>query len=263
MLRRIKADPNPIGAENFLFVNGLNGWGEGNVLEPSMQFGDGYKRAMMQALRASGREHVWPNQAFKTSIELKKQKEAEMGKRPDVCVMVRAHEDQGDDKIFKLEMMLRSLQKQKNVNWRAVIYETNLPNFGELDDTVVKMLDSGRMKTLWLSADHLSSDTPWKTTDYVVNNLKDLADNECGQARYVLLTDGSTTYAPEAFDKLPEMDSDLIALNTESKFTIWGNDNWEDMEREDFCERLLQVRSTSSSQRIWKRRGRPGPGKER
>lgn len=48
-MRHIKRDPNPRGQENFLFVNELNEWGEGNVLEPSIQWGSRFSKAFRAA----------------------------------------------------------------------------------------------------------------------------------------------------------------------------------------------------------------------
>ncbi|OGE46801.1 hypothetical protein PENARI_c107G03370 [Penicillium arizonense] len=49
-MRRIKLDPNPIGEENFLFINAFKEWGEGNVLEASRQWGFNFSAALHEAL---------------------------------------------------------------------------------------------------------------------------------------------------------------------------------------------------------------------
>lgn len=59
MFRKIKSDPNPTGAENFFFVNALNEWGEGNAIEPSVQFGNGYGEAMKNAMQITGK-YLYP-----------------------------------------------------------------------------------------------------------------------------------------------------------------------------------------------------------
>ncbi|KAJ3279426.1 hypothetical protein HK104_001478, partial [Borealophlyctis nickersoniae] len=50
MFKLIQSDPNRPEEENFFFINALNEWGEGNVLEPSKQFGSRFMEAVRDAL---------------------------------------------------------------------------------------------------------------------------------------------------------------------------------------------------------------------
>ncbi|KAJ5041243.1 uncharacterized protein L3040_005791 [Drepanopeziza brunnea f. sp. 'multigermtubi'] len=165
MYRKIKEDPNPIGAENFVFINALNEWGEGNALEPSVQFNDGYGVAMKEAIRISEELHNWTNTRFEGGLErspkpkqnrtlsigtLKKPKEAKVKEEEeddgpieevDICVLIKTSEDNRDDRTYKLSAMLDSLQAQKNPSWRAVIYEPLPAMFHDLEDMVYRAFD--------------------------------------------------------------------------------------------------------------------------
>jgi hypothetical protein len=58
--------------------------------------------------------------------------------------------------------------------------------------------------------------TGCKTIDWIIHNLIDL-DPRCASAKCMLRTSGDNTYTPDAFD------ADLLALNVESRQTIWDH----------------------------------------
>jgi len=69
MLRWIKRNPNPRGAENFFFINALNEWEEGNVLEPSVQYGFRYRDTLQEAFPMWDENDAWRDEEIKKSLE--------------------------------------------------------------------------------------------------------------------------------------------------------------------------------------------------
>ncbi|CAL3968071.1 unnamed protein product [Diplocarpon coronariae] len=244
MFRKIKSDPNPLGSENFFFVNALNEWGEGNAIEPSVQFGYGYANAMKNAIAISEKEHVWADVSIESNLARDRELAILMRNKADVCVVVRAGPQNAEDKIFKLSAMLRSLQAQQNTNWRAVVLPKGDSEFPDLNLLVLQSLDA-RIKVSDVPTDEKTTTIPtsdgdgrgFLATDWVIQNLARL-DLGCQSARYLLITDGSNIYEPTAFDSLSETE-DLIALNVESRESLWNhpmsqrNISWADR-----CRRL-------------------------
>lgn len=235
MFRKIKSDPNPIGAENFFFVNALNEWGEGNALETSAQFGDGYGIAMKNAMDISEKEHVWPDISTEASLL----RDAEMNRitnqTADVCILIRTSPKHAEDKVFTLSAMIRSLQDQKNQLWRAVVFQEDKSEFASLDSLITQALDP-RIRHIKIPEGNAN----YRATDWLIKNLTDSYPG-CASARYLLVTDGSNTYEPNAFDSVPEAESDLIGLNVESRKNVWNHPQLLNSSWADRCARLENV----------------------
>lgn len=244
MLRKIKSDPNPIGAENFLFVNALNEWGEGNSLEPSQQFGDGYGVAMREAMEISDKEHVWFDIQTEDSLARDKEISATvMNATADVCVLVRTSLEDAEHGEYKLTAMLRSLIAQRNQNWRAVVVQTDKREFWGLDQLVLQTLDSRiRYQTTPPEESHILevNDDGWTATDWFVKNLKK-SDAGCANAGYILITDGKNTYEPDAFSAASQTWGDMIGLNVESRQTQWDHPMLQNVTWNETCTRLENV----------------------
>lgn len=254
MMKRIKADPNPMGSENFLFVNALNEWGEGNVLEPSMQFGDGYGKAMAEAILISEREHLWQKDfiAFQATTNKATKSREGNGTMPDVCVLARTYGDLADNRIYKLNGMLNSLQKQENSNWRAIIYQSDRSQY-ESEKSEFRTLDE-RITMADIPEDLQTEDqtleASYPALDWVIQELSEL-DPLCANANYLLLADGGNTYAPHAFNAVAAHNNlavDIYGLNVESQQTIQNaeEDRTEEMvwhERCTWLERVSQSRA--------------------
>ncbi|TVY83415.1 Uncharacterized protein LSUE1_G001039 [Lachnellula suecica] len=242
MFRKIKSDPNPIGSENFFFVNALNEWGEGNSIEPSAQFGDGYGVAMKTALEITEKEHSW----LDVSCDTGKARDAEikllLNQTSDVCVLVRTSPDNAEDKIFKLSAMLRSLKAQMSPEWRALVYQADRSEYSTLKRTIVQALDA-RVRHVKIPQDIKLPDsdvnkTSYLATDWVIQNLTDL-DPGCASAKYILITHGSHAYEPQAFDAvLYGEGADVIGLNVESKKQILSHPELQNTSWADRCARL-------------------------
>lgn len=239
LLRRIKEDPNPIGAENFFFVNAFNEWGEGNTLEPSMQFGDKYGKAMKKALEISDELHMWPDENLKESLKLVEDVNAASTTEPlDVCVLVRiSGKDSGP--YFGLNGVLRSLQAQENKRWKAIVI--GLSSIQVIDDLVLRVNDP-RIKMTQVPKE-ASADAD-SATDWVVKQLNQSDPSSCGTAKYLLLTDGDRSYEPAAFNKVVDTEGhwSLIGLNMESRESIWEFQNQTQISWADRCSRLEVAR---------------------
>ncbi|KAL5331470.1 hypothetical protein ACEPPN_001001 [Leptodophora sp. 'Broadleaf-Isolate-01'] len=211
------------------------------TLEPSAQFGDGYGVAMKNALEISEKEHVWADISNGLGLVRDQEIAAVMEKKADACVLIRASPDNSEDKVFKLSAMLRSLQAQHNLNWRAVVFQSDRATFPELPVLVTRALDA-RIKHVEVSKDVVipmpeGEDASFLATDWVIRELSTLSPG-CASARYLLVTDGSNTYEPSAFDSLSKS-QDLIGLNVESRQHIWDHPKLQNKAWESRCS-LLQ-----------------------
>ncbi|KAH7386143.1 glycosyltransferase WbsX-domain-containing protein [Cadophora sp. MPI-SDFR-AT-0126] len=243
MFRKIKSEPNPIGSENFFFVNALNEWGEGNSIEPSAQFGDGYGIAMKNAIEISEREHVWADISNELSLARDKEVAAILERKPAVCVLIRTSSANAEDCIFKLSATLRSLQAQHNPNWRAVVYQSDRATFPELGLLITEALDA-RIMHVEVSKDVVipipeGKDESFLATDWVIRSLA-TSNPGCAAAKYLLVTTGSNTYEPSAFDSLSQS-QDLIGLNVESRQRIWSHPQLQDKSWASRCSHLQEL----------------------
>jgi hypothetical protein len=250
MFRKIKSDPNPIGAENFFFVNALNEWGEGNSIEPSAQFGDGYGRAMKEAMEITEKEHVWPDISTQASTAREADIRTVMNTTADVCVLVRASLGNADDKIFTLPAMLRSLQAQNNLNWRAIVYQSERSDFRTLDQLILQALDP-RVRRIVVPENYTSPKgeaLDFRATDWLIKNLTG-SDPGCASARYLLVTEASNTYDKAAFDTVLHAKYDLLGLNVESRENILHHPQLTNQSWADRCLRLEDVSTMPSMNR--------------
>jgi len=227
-LQRIKEDPNPIGAENFLFVNALNEWGEGNALEPSVQFGDRYGKAMKKALQRSEELHSWPDEMLHRARKLEKETN-----RLDVCVLVNTNGAHAVGTKFDLPATMRSLQGQENSNWQAIVFETTtaLPGIKEL---VYRMIDP-RITLVSVPETYIDEDS---RINWIISGMNQSDPRCCARAKYLLVTTGDTYYAPKAFNTVLTGDGSLLGLKAESRSTIWNYENQTNIAWENRCNRL-------------------------
>ncbi|KAL2065432.1 hypothetical protein VTL71DRAFT_3102 [Oculimacula yallundae] len=243
MFRKIKSEPNPIGSENFLFVNALNEWGEGNAIEPSAQFGDGYGVAMKNALQISEKEHVWADTANGHGLARDQEISAVMEKQADACVLIHTSDAHNENKLFRLSAMLRSLKAQHNRNWRAVVYQSDRTEFHGLSYLVTQALDA-RITLGTVSKDIELPDLQGKdpnhfATDWITKELPNLSPG-CASARYLMVTDGANTYEPSAFDTLSQT-LDMIGLNVESRQQIWDHPKLQNKSWDARCSLLQEI----------------------
>lgn len=221
-MRRIKRDPNPRGQENFFFINALNEWGEGNVLEPSRSWGDQFSKAFRAAKDYADTSLPWAEDLMRQGEEL----EAEVldaNSQVDVCVIIRDSSGKpGWSAVWQLQETLWSLQAQHNTKWRAVVVPVNGAEtaFSGIETQVLDTYDP-RIKAveypeaLRLDIQRNSSDD---VTDWAIQNI-DTLHPSCSRATYMLITNAATTYEPHTFDVASRKRTDIIGLNFHSPST--------------------------------------------
>lgn len=222
LIRRIKLEPNPRGEENFLFINALNEWGEGNTLEPSVQWGDGFSKALRSAVDYAEEHLPWVDEVMRRGEQLEPEV-ADVDSEVDVCVIVR---DQTGaypwSQPWQLSDTLWSLQAQHNPRWRALVLPVGeATNIRGIAVHVMDTYDPRILATdIPIEVRTTEGDnTTDGTTDWVIAALDEL-DPSCAKAKYMLVTDSSTQYEPHAFDVAAEKETDIIGLNYVSQATM-------------------------------------------
>lgn len=214
-MRRIKLEPNPRGEENFLFINALNEWGEGNTLEPSAQWGYGFSKALRSAVDYAEKHLPWIDEVMRHGEKFESAV-ADLNSQVDVCVIVR---DQTGaypwSQPWHLSHTLWSLQAQHNPRWRALVLPVGEGT--ELRGIAAHVMDTYDPRVLVTDIPSVvrtteGDNTTEGTTDWIIAALHELAPS-CAQASYMLVTDSSTQYEPHAFDAASEPHADIIGLN--------------------------------------------------
>lgn len=245
-MRRIKLEPNPRGQENFLFVNALNEWGEGNTLEPSVQWGTGFSDALRSAVDYAEQHLPWIDEVMREGEKFEPAV-ADLDSQVDVCVIVR-------DPIgaypwsqpWQLSHTLWSLQAQNNSRWRALVLP--VAEVTDLKGIAAHVMDAydPRILVTDLPAEVRNTEgvnTIDGVTDWIIEHLEELAPS-CSRAAYMLITDSSIQYEPHAFDAASKKGADIIGLNFISNGSMTlqneraGELNW--MQR---CERYQATSS--------------------
>lgn len=235
LMRRVKLDPNPIGQENFVFVNSLNEWGEGNALEPSVQWGDGFSKAMRAAKEFADEKLPWTDDLIKKGERLAAEVRNETS-IVDVCVVIREFDATWPFSIHKdLGTTLRSLQAQKNKRWRAVVVparsdqefrKMNVHVLDSYDPRIVAaepppevlattMVPVGAIEG---ESDGVLSDGS-EATDWAIENIGTISPS-CGNATYMLVTKSKIAYEPHTFDIAGKHRGDILGLNFISAGTM-------------------------------------------
>lgn len=255
IIRRMKLEPNPIGEENFFFINALNEWGEGNVLEPSVQWGDGFSKAAREMVDAEKTLLPWRDQVIDAGLHTvtATAKAANAGTPIDVCVLVpmlsgtaRFSEPDTASELFD------SLIAQTNPQWRAVAFRAS-PNAADAMACKKHVLDTYDPRILYaddlVPQEVLGQDMSGRglsSTQHVLAHLGDLSP-ACAGARYLLVASEDGTYAPETFE-LVQSNGAASALRNDagSKPDIIGLNY---MTNQTLATALLQT----SSPAVWDR----------
>ena len=223
LMQRIKLEPNPRGEENFLFVNALNEWAEGNVLEPSLQWGDKYSRAFREAVDVA-ETLPWADDLIEAGEVLEKEIKSGV-EEVDVCVIVRAFATKLQwQHPFDLPRMLHSLRAQSNKRWRAVV----VPAVTSVDRMALKMHGLNTFDPRIFLADIPGEvlDDPGSNhnsdgmdaTDWAIANLDKISPG-CASAAYMLVTTSTVAYEPATFDLAVRGTSDIIGFSFTSPET--------------------------------------------
>ncbi|KPI43594.1 uncharacterized protein AB675_7155 [Cyphellophora attinorum] len=229
MFARIKSDPNPLGEENFLFINAWNEWGEGNAMEPSIQDGNGYIAALDDAMEYANKHIPWTPHELLESLEIAKEVNSTQSS-VDVCVIIREYKPSWPwQELLSLRSTLRSLRAMNNKSWRAVV----APMLAEPGDwwrmidmaltdaheprAVRAEIPEGMRKKADEHADGAD------VVDWVMKNLKSISPS-CSTAKYLLISNSTHQYERDSFDHLNKTKADIVGINFESRGSMSRND---------------------------------------
>ncbi|KAJ3174765.1 hypothetical protein HDU87_006881 [Geranomyces variabilis] len=232
LIQRVVVDPNPMQKENFIFINAINEWGEGDVLEPTKLQGDGYAKALKAALhfsRASDSSTARDAQAKLDPVEL----------RAETCVLVRTYHAHNDQAIFSLNGLIKSLRGLHNPNWVAVIFPTDTSGTSHWAGTEKRFNDT-RIKFHYppnkVRLKYTRQDAGFSATDYMVKHLSEI-DSKCAGARWMVITNGDNVYRADALSYL-DSSHDLIGLSFVSRWISHNEDQKGTVAWNERCERL-------------------------
>jgi hypothetical protein len=223
LCHRIKSDPNPRGEENFLFINALNDWANGNVLEPSEEWQHQFLETFHDALQYADENFEWAPRLVAQNLRLSKQV-ANPEAAVDVCVIIREFRTVSPWRdTFTLEHTLESLRDMKNPRWRAVVARV-LPevNARSVEDAVAAAHDP-RVTAIEPPSQLLrrsgESRHGAEITDWAIRNMNVLSPG-CARARYLLITNSTNMYEDDTLDAADKDVADVIGLNFESADTM-------------------------------------------
>lgn len=234
--RRIKSDPNPLGEDNFFFINAFNEWGEGNALEPSVQWGDGFIRALDEAMDYADEQITWRPHLLEQNARFAKEVEDDTGE-VDVCVIIRDFNPTRPwQEPWTLSQTLDSLRKMHNERWRGVVVNVHpAGNLHSLDITLLHHQDA-RIVSAAAPDDVLKEageNKAAKVTDWVIEHL-DTISPSCGRAKFMLITDATNRYEPDTFNGTDKWRGHIVGLNFESRESMdfasaahAGNFSWD------------------------------------
>ncbi|KAH6677914.1 glycosyltransferase WbsX-domain-containing protein [Plectosphaerella plurivora] len=207
------------GEENFLFINSLNDWANGNVLEPTEEWRHGFLETFHDAMQFAVNNFDWAPQLAPQNLRLSKQvadPEAEI----DVCIIIREFRTVSPWRdTYTLTHTLESLRDQKNPHWRAVVVRV-LPEVDarSIEDAISTAHDP-RVIAIEPPADLLrqSGETRHgaEITDWAIQNMNLLSPG-CARARYLLITNSTNMYEDDSLDAASGDVADIIGLNFES-----------------------------------------------
>lgn len=219
LLRRIKGDPNPLGEENFFFINAFNDWGQGNTLEPTMRYGNGYIRALDEAMDYVDKHVLWAPHLLLESSRIAKEV-ASNDTQVDVCVVIRDfHTLFPWQEAWTLRQTIESLREMRNTRWRAVVAGVHSDDEKRRIDLTLLDMNEPRVVNADVPAEIQKKveDKPdgSEATDWAIKNL-DTVSPGCGRAKYLLITNATNVYEPDAFDVLEKAEADIVGMNFES-----------------------------------------------
>ncbi|KAF6839182.1 hypothetical protein CPLU01_01920 [Colletotrichum plurivorum] len=219
MLRRIKGDPNPLGEENFFFINAFNEWGEGNTLESTTRYGNGYLGALDEAMAYADKHVAWAPHLLLESDVIAKEV-ARNDTQVDVCVVIRDfHTLFPWQEPWTLRQTIESLREMRNTRWRAVVAGVHSDDEKRRIDYTLLDMNEPRVVNAEVPAEVQKKieENPngSEATDWAIKHLDEVSPG-CGRAKYLLITNATNVYEPDAFDGLDKAEADIVGMNFES-----------------------------------------------
>lgn len=219
MMRRIKGDPNPLGQENFFFINAFNEWGEGNTLEPTVRWGDGFLQAFNEAKEYVDKHVPWAPHLMLESSKIAHEVNNNKSE-VDVCVIIRDfHTLYPFQEAWTLAQTIESLRELKNRRWRGVVAGVHSNDEARKIDITLLDMHEPRVINAQVPADiqNTTEEAPdgSEVTDWVIENIDTISPG-CGRAKYMLITNATNVYEPDAFDAIEKAQADIVGMNFES-----------------------------------------------
>ena len=268
---------------SFVFVNAWNEWGEGCVLEPSVEFGQGWLRAVAGAVaeeaagaplvvvpRAGGGLPPPPQVAEAAAAAAEAAAAAAQPPPPpptpplppppapalaptpgagEVCILIRSFKGHADGGQFTLRRMLGSLLALENPRWRAYVVD-NSADFFHAAAGIVASLGDARIAAVPPLPDAQRAAYESATSFYPF--VDDALGAHCLRAAaapppaWLLVTNGDNFYAPDALNWLPP-DADLVLMNFHSRYTLANALRLAGADAGGCCSRLAAYTCTAAA----------------
>jgi hypothetical protein len=207
-----------------VFLNAWNEWGSGLAIEPSIQWGRRWLKAVLAAVIDEKRGHYarLGSDGFVQSVPLVAAgvELHNKGSEDKVCIVVRTYCKQATG-VYNIHQLINSLLQLNHRHWTAFIVDTDVPVFYSLSEIVQRYAHGGRIQILPLTATSYfthgtsKSDVPFDMADAAIRDHCLLL----GQFRWMLVTNGDNWYTPDALDYLPGQ-YDMVLMNFFSRYSV-------------------------------------------
>ncbi len=209
--------------DGLVFLNAWNEWGSGLAIEPSIQWGRRWLKAVHAAVEDEKRGHhahiledgfVQSVPLVAAGVEMQNR-----GADDKVCIVVRTYRTHMTG-MYNIHQLINSLLRLHHRHWAAFIVDTDIPAFSTLPDIVAMYNHGGRIRVLPLVAS--SYFTNGQTNDDVPYTMTDAAIRDhcmVGGFKWMLVTNGDNWYAPDALDYLPNQ-YDLVLMNFYTRYSV-------------------------------------------
>lgn len=213
--------------DSFVVINAWNEWGEGSAIEPSVEFGDGWLRAIEDGIREAS---TWEREIELAPSGVGPLRASESDR---VCLVVRTHVQHDDDnRLFNLRKSLATLLALEHRHWDAFIVDTGEATFENLGRIVSGFKDN-RLYVVDMPKKYAKNFQAWTSydlTDYAINK-------HCASYRWFLATKGDDFYAPDALNYLPS-GADAVFMNFYSRYTLANELQSTDADASHCCTRF-------------------------
>jgi hypothetical protein len=205
-----------------VFLKSWNDWDRGLAIEPSIQWGRRWLKAIHAAIRdeKSGNHATILDDGFVQSVPLVAAgvELHNNGESDKVCIVIRTYAAHATG-MYNIHQLINSLLRLNHRHWAAFIVDTDIPAFSALADIVARYDHGGRISLLrlitstYFTNGTTNDDVPFDMTDYAIQE-------HCmrGDYTWMLVTNGDNWYTPDALDYLPDQ-YDLVLMNFYSRYS--------------------------------------------
>ena len=194
----------------FVFINAWNEWGEGAVLEPSMEWGRRWLEAVSQAVREEEQGHVATlnSEGYASSVPLTASGVSSQHiSNAAVCIIVRASSEYVHG-TFNIEQTLSSLKMLEHRNWRAFVVPLDFSSTSVTGVEVANLVEKQDDKRIQY-VDPFPFSSPLE--EKLVNYHEKLCTENSIDFEWGMIVDAPNWYRPDALNFLPsEVDGVLL-----------------------------------------------------